>query len=328
MKFGPQENLPPIEVPLSEGNSLLLRGQIDRIDCAVLGEEIYLRIFDYKSREAHVDLNQIYHGLDLQLLAYLDAALQGAEILLKSSPQLAELINSAAENLPHDSEDMKKVQPAGFLYFPVLEPQLKAKTLLYPEQLEKERIKAVKVRGYLLADRQVLLAMDRNLENSNLLGIKLNRGGDFKKGSPILTKEQFTVLRKHLQNFLRCSGEELLKGNISITPYRQGKNTACQFCSYKSLCHFDPYLPENKYRNLPLIQDEDFWNRVETDIEQSTLVSEDVLTHSIDNNKQKTGIPERERSQKPVEDSPPSKNKELVWLEEEQNVTGKEENHE
>lgn len=296
VKFGPLEALPPLEVPLSGGNSLILRGQIDRVDCAVLDNQIYLRIFDYKSREAHVSLNQIYYGLDLQLLAYLDAALQGAEILLSSS------------SLP-----TKNIHPAGFLYFPVLEPQLKSKTLLNPEQSEKDRIKAVKVKGYLLADRQVLMAMDQNLENSDLLGIKFNKGGEFKKGAPILTEEQFTLLRKHLQYFLRRSGEELLNGNISIEPYRQGKNTACQFCSYKPICHFDPYLPENTYRNLPMIQDKEFWNRMEL---LKSEQSETTQAKESDSN-----IIHIAKSSKEKQSS-----QELIWLGEEETGAGKEGN--
>ncbi|AFM00631.1 MULTISPECIES: helicase-exonuclease AddAB subunit AddB [Desulfitobacterium] len=312
VKFGPQDTLPPLEVELSGGSSLILRGQIDRIDGAILGNEIYLRILDYKSREAHVNLNQIYYGLDLQLLAYLDAALQGAQILLSSSSLPEAFMDSIPKDTSQDLKSLNNIHPAGFLYFPVLEPQLKSKTLLYPEELEKDRIKAVKVKGYLLADRQVLMAMDRDLENSNLLGVKFNKNGEFKKGSPTLTEEQFALLRRHLQYFLRRSGEALLNGDISITPYKQGKNTACQFCSYKPLCHFDPYLPENKYRNLPVIQDEDFWNRVESqDSEQYVSVPDSLASD------QKSPLKDTDNSQR---------TQELIWLGEDEAGAGKEDN--
>lgn len=308
VKFGPQEDIPPLEVPLSDGNSLILRGQIDRIDCAKLDNQVYLRILDYKSRESHVNLNQIYYGLDLQLLAYLDAALQGAQILLLSSKSPQAVNNSELHPdimLQQDGE-VENIHPAGFLYFPVLEPQLRSKTLLSSEQLENDRIKAVKVKGYLLADRNVLMAMDRNLEDSNLLGIKFNKGGDFKKGSPILTEEQFALLRKHLHNFLRQSGEELLDGNIAIAPYRQGKSNACQYCSYKPICHFDPCLPENTYRNLPVIQDQDFWNRLDTQPDQLDLHKQPLSTVAIK----------------------PHKSQDLLWLGEEEISVGKEDNDE
>jgi len=299
VKFGPQDTLPPLEIPLEGGDALLLRGQIDRVDCAVLGKDIYLRIFDYKSRESLVNLNQIYHGLDLQLLAYLDVALQGAQILLASYPELEADIQGV------------EINPAGFLYFPVVEPQLKAKTLLNPEEIEVERLKAVKVKGYFLADRQVLKAMDQNLENSNLLGIRFNKGGEFKKGSPVLTQEQFTALRRHLHEFLRRSGEELLEGNISIAPYRQAKNTACQYCAYRPVCHFDSYLPENKYRDLPIIKDEDFWNFMESAV---PAVSEDLMVESSDRS-----IDEIRPGVKiPNENTPlkgdKRKTKDLLWL--------------
>jgi ATP-dependent helicase/nuclease subunit B len=280
VKFGPSEALPGIAVPLTDGNSLTLRGQIDRIDGALLEDQVYLRILDYKSRQPRVTLNQIYYGLDLQLLAYLDAALQGAEILLgplkglnelnqvglqgESTQGLQEIAATVAEEQKNYLENM--VHPAGFLYFPVLEPQLESQARLTDEQMEHERIKAVKVKGYLLANRQVLQAMDRDLVggDSDLLGLKIKKDGDFKKGSPILTEEQFTHLRKHLHHFLQTTGEEILDGNISIAPYRHGKENACQYCSYKPVCHFDPYLPENPYRTLPVLKDPEIWNRIES----------------------------------------------------------------
>ncbi|MGE4274297.1 MAG: helicase-exonuclease AddAB subunit AddB [Desulfitobacterium sp.] len=319
VKFGPQEDIPPLEVPLNDGNSLILRGQIDRIDCAILDNQVYLRIFDYKSREAQVNLNQIYYGLDLQLLAYLDAALQGAQILLADSPQVNDNSEALSDSKLLQQGVIGKVHPAGFLYFPVLEPQLRSKTLLSSEQLENDRIKAVKVKGYLLADRDVLMAMDRNLEDSNLLGIKFNKSGDFKKGSPILTEEQFTLLRKHLHDFLRRSGEELLNGNIAIAPYRQGKSNACQYCSYKPICHFDPYLSENTYRNLPVIQDQDFWNRLD-------IAGEGQLpTNTLDGQPDQLNINEQPP---PTDAIKRHKSQELLWLGEEEIGAGKEEDHE
>lgn len=266
VKFGPNESLPGVHIPLSEGDSLTLRGQIDRIDGALLEGQIYLRIIDYKSRQPHVTLNQIYYGLDLQLLAYLDAALQGAEILLGSFNGLEDFSPSTIQTSVH---------PAGFLYFPVLEPQLESKTRLTNQQMEHERIKAVKVKGYLLANRQVLEAMDRDLStgDSDLLGLKVKKDGEFKKGSPVLTEDQFLHLRKHLQDFLSKSGEEILGGNISISPYRQGKENACQYCLYKAVCHFDSYLPENTYRTLPTLKDSEIWNRLES---KSDALSSDL----------------------------------------------------
>jgi ATP-dependent helicase/nuclease subunit B len=248
--FGPTETLPGIDIPLSEDDSLLLCGQIDRVDAAFLDGKVYLRILDYKSRELSLALDSIYYGLNLQLLTYLDVALQGAEVLLNTTAEMDNVF--------------PRMIPAGFLYFPVLEPQLEEKIPLSLEELEQHRVKAVKVGGYLLANPRVLEAMDSSFATgqSDLLGLKLKKDGTFKKGSNVLTEDQFSLLHDYLHKWFRQTGEEILNGDISLSPYRKGKSTGCLYCSYKPVCHFDPYLPENQYRDLPALKQEEIWRRL------------------------------------------------------------------
>jgi len=264
--FGPTETLPGVEIPLSEDDSLLLCGQIDRVDAAFLDGKVYLRILDYKSRELSLALDSIYYGLNLQLLTYLDVALQGAEVLLNTTSALPSLQNSP-ENVGSEGslEDFPQKTPAGFLYFPVLEPQLEEKIPLSSDELEQHRVKAVKVHGYLLANPRVLEAMDSSFSTgqSDLLGLKLNKDGNFKKDSNVLTEDQFSLLSDYLHHWFEQTGEEILEGDISLSPYRRGKSTGCQYCAYKPVCHFDPYLPENQYRDLPALKQEEIWRRLE-----------------------------------------------------------------
>ncbi|WP_041484136.1 helicase-exonuclease AddAB subunit AddB [Desulfitobacterium metallireducens] len=277
--FGPDKVLPGIEVPLQDGNSLLLRGQIDRVDAAVLDGKVYLRILDYKSRQKHVSLDHIYYGLDLQLLAYLDAALQGAEVLLETLPSKQVESSEQIESSNPQSLEMLPVSPAGFLYFPVIEPQLDSKTLLSTEEVEAKRITAVKVKGFLLANRQVLEAMDQTLSTgqSDLLGIKLTKTMEFRKNANVLTNDQFSLLREHLHTYLQNSGEEILSGNIAISPYRQGKENACQYCEFKPVCHFDSFLPENQYRDLRALSDPEVWDIMDLN---SKITITETTTHS------------------------------------------------
>lgn len=249
--FGPTKTLPGVDIPLTEDDSLLLCGQIDRVDAAFLDGKVYLRILDYKSRELSLALDSIYYGLNLQLLTYLDVALQGAEVLLNTTSGM-------------DNVFPQKI-PAGFLYFPVLEPQLDEKIPLSSEELEQHRVKAVKVSGYLLANPRVLEAMDSSFSTgqSDLLALKLRKDGTFIKGSNVLSEDQFSLLSSYLHRWFRQTGEDILEGNISLSPYRRGKSTGCQYCSYKPVCHFDPYLPENQYRDLPALKQEEIWKRLE-----------------------------------------------------------------
>lgn len=261
--FGPQETLPGIEIPLTEEDSLLLCGKIDRVDVAFLDGKVYLRILDYKSRELSLALDSIYYGLNVQLLTYLDVALQGAEVLLN--------MTSGMDNV------LPQKIPAGFLYFPVLEPQLEEKIPLSSEELEQHRVKAVKVGGYLLANPRVLEAMDSSFSSgqSDLLGLNLKKDGTFKKGSNVLSEDEFTLLRSYLHQWFQQTGEKILEGNISLSPYRRGKSTGCQYCAYKPVCHFDPYLPENRYRDLPALKQEEVLRRLESVEEEEEIDDEE-----------------------------------------------------
>lgn len=277
--FGPSETLPGVDIPLTEGDSLLLCGQIDRVDAAFLDGKVYLRILDYKSRELSLALDSIYYGLNLQLLTYLDVALQGAEVLLNTIAALPSLgtspENSNIDGQAEGENVFPQKIPAGFLYFPVLEPQLVEKIPLSSEELEQHRVKAVKVGGYLLANPRVLEAMDSTFAtgHSDLLGLKLKKDGTFTKGSNVLTEDEFTLLSSYLHQWFRQTGEEILDGNISLSPYRRGKSTGCQYCAYKPVCHFDPFLTENQYRDLPALKSEEILSRLENRIEENRIVS-------------------------------------------------------
>lgn len=71
-RFGPEQQA-PFGVILPDGQTLRLRGLIDRIDLCVQNGQSLFRIIDYKSGGKTVDPDALYHGLDLQLPAYLAA---------------------------------------------------------------------------------------------------------------------------------------------------------------------------------------------------------------------------------------------------------------
>lgn len=231
--FGPgkDEQLPPLEIPLKGGNKMKLRGRIDRIDSAQVGDKAFLRVIDYKSSSRDLDLNEVYHGLSLQLLTYLHVAVENANYWLD-----------------------RPVEPAGILYVHVHNPLLSIEEELTQAELELERMKKFRMKGLLAEDTDSLIAMDEELEeggSSKIIPVYLKKDGTASESKsrvvPPMTMNQLQhyVQRKHQQ-----AGNAILSGDTSIKPYRLKGRTACDFCSFKSVCQFDQTDPSQSYAQL------------------------------------------------------------------------------
>lgn len=238
LSFGPGGQLPPVKVKLPNGTYLELSGRIDRLDLAQTALGAYLRIIDYKSSDQIVTIQDMFDGLKLQLLTYLDVALCHYSGILG-----------------------QEVKPGGILYFTVKQPLISGKGPLPAELLEKKILSKLKMKGFLLADSEVFKMMDNRTQSgySELFPIGIKTDGSFYSTSAVLDEQQFGLLRQHLNNIFVETGAEILAGKTGIEPYRNKINTACQYCAFKSVCKFDNLLIENRYRCLPAVTQAEIW---------------------------------------------------------------------
>jgi len=231
--FGPgrDEQLPPVEIELTGGKKMRLRGRIDRIDSAVIDNRSYIRVVDYKSSRRDLDLNEVYNGLSLQVLTYLDVATENANIWL-----------------PNDAE------PAGVLYVHVHNPMLKMESDLDVSAVEETRLKEFKMKGLLTENTEALFAMDEEIESggtSKVIPVMIKKDGtpssSISKVVPVSDMRSLKTFtrRKHQQ-----AGNSIIAGETSISPYRLKQKTACDYCSFKSVCQFDPSDTKQIYRQL------------------------------------------------------------------------------
>jgi len=79
ISFGEGKEYPPIVAKLASGEKVYIEGKIDRVDYMQdkNDEDLYIKIIDYKSGSKNIDFNEVFHGLQMQLLMYINAIMIG-----------------------------------------------------------------------------------------------------------------------------------------------------------------------------------------------------------------------------------------------------------
>ncbi|QKS71190.1 helicase-exonuclease AddAB subunit AddB [Paenalkalicoccus suaedae] len=232
--FGPNQPLPPFRFKLQDGTEMELIGRIDRVDRADINESTYVRVIDYKSSKRDINLDDVYFGLALQMLVYLDVV-----VSMSSS-----WLNVTAS-------------PAGVLYFHVHNPMLKTTEKLTLEELEKKLLKEFKMKGYVASDKDVIHEMDHQLEgHSSVIPVQIKKDGQLVESrSSTLSEEDYSLLQSHLREHITHIGEAIVAGDISLTPYKKQQQIACTYCPYKDVCQFDATV--DTFKQVPKVDDKE-----------------------------------------------------------------------
>ncbi|MEK4484853.1 helicase-exonuclease AddAB subunit AddB [Psychrobacillus sp. FSL H8-0484] len=231
--FGPGEELPSLEIPLKNRRNMQLRGRIDRVDAANVNGNMFVRIVDYKSSKKGIDLNEVYHGLSLQMLTYLDVAVENAQIWLH--------------------ED---AEPAGVLYVHMHNPFIQSQKEMEDAELQDAIYKSYKMNGLLLDDPEVIMEMDEQIEGfSKVIPVRMNKDGNLSKASSkVVEPEQMKLLQSFVRKKHEQAGNGMNAGDTRVYPYRLKDKMPCTYCSYRSVCQFDPQDPAQGVRVLKVEQ--------------------------------------------------------------------------
>lgn len=218
-------------------------GRIDRVDICEDGSKVYVKVMDYKTGNMSFDLMAVYHGLQLQLMVYLDAALQ-------------------VEQRKYRDKD---VMPAAVFYYNIKDPLIREKVGTDLGQVEKKLLKELKVNGLVERDTEVLNHLDPTLET---LPVTRNKDGSFRKGSSVADRKQFHLLSEYVSRKIQSIREEILSGNVSVSPYQMDKKEACTYCPYKGICGFDSRFPGFAYRRLQKMNEAEVWKKMDEEVKK------------------------------------------------------------
>jgi ATP-dependent helicase/nuclease subunit B len=218
----PGARAPAWEIDLGGGHKLALHGRIDRVDLwrdKNSGDALAL-VLDYKSSSKKLDKVLVEHGVQLQLLAYLNVLRHWKN--------------------PQEIFGVKQLIPAGVFYVN-LRGEYKGggsrEEIL--ADADEARRKAYRHTGRF--DAGVLDKLDR-IGAADQFNYRRNSDGSLRKGSvEALSRAEFEKLLDGVEIQLREMGGRIFSGAAPVDPYRKGKQTPCEFCDYQAACRIDKW---------------------------------------------------------------------------------------
>lgn len=237
------DNRYTLSLPLSVEEQMMIKGRIDRIDICEEPEECYVRVIDYKSGSKALSLTEVYHGLSLQLVVYLNAAM---EIVQKEYPE-------------------KKIRPAGIFYYRIQDPLLSLSWNQGEEDVEKSIRKELRMDGLASESPDVLEKMDHRVqgkEGSIVFPLSYNKDGSCSKSSSVTREENFRLMSEYAREKMKEIGSRILQGEVKVNPYLLGRKKGCDYCPYRAVCGFDEGIWGYEYRKLKSFSDEELWEQM------------------------------------------------------------------
>ena len=246
ISFSSLADLDAVSVKLNDNEKMYLQGRIDRVETYEKENNMYVKVMDYKSSEQEFQLAAFYHGLQLQLVVYLTAAM---ELKKKQNPD-------------------KKVMPGAFVYYHVFDPIVDAKEGFSQDDIDKEIKKQLRVSGIVNNEQEVLDGLDYEKEGaSDVIQVEYKKDGSLGSRSRVMTTEQMEVLQMYASKKIAELGNEIVNGNIAISPTTYKNRESCTFCKFKDICAFDPGVSGFKKRECKSMDQEESWSLIRDAVE-------------------------------------------------------------
>lgn len=208
----------PLEIPLPDGTNAYVYGIADRVDICRKGDDVYVRVVDYKTGSRDFSLDDIALGLNLQMLLYLFS-----------------IWKDRGGNFRRTLGITGDIIPAGVLYCTAKTSEVS----VTPETSESEILKKVaetlKRHGMAIDDTEVLRMMERNLAGK-YIPVTVKRDGSLRSS---LTLESLESIGKLMDQVCRTASElayGMKCGNVSARPLKDRKHDGCLFCQHRPIC--------------------------------------------------------------------------------------------
>lgn len=224
-----------------------VHGRIDRIDTYEDNDNVYVKIVDYKTGNSDFDLQDTYYGLKIQLITYMNAAIQ----------------------LEKKKHPYKNIVPAALFYYNIKDPFVDDINNPEDAMLQELTTKGIVNSGFntveMLENKEIVAQRNAGAtrsRNSVVLPVKYKTDGSVEESSNVLTDEKLTALSEYVDDIIDRDMENIYKGDIEVKPYYKDKKTGCDYCEMKALCGFDDRIPDYNYNPLKNISDEEIFKQL------------------------------------------------------------------
>lgn len=248
ISFSREEDLEAIQFQLDKEEQMKLTGRIDRLDICQEDGRLFVKVIDYKSGNTKFDLVKIYQGMQLQLVVYMNAAI---ELERKAHPQL-------------------EMVPGAIFYYHIDDPviEMQEQSNLSEEEYKQVILKALCPDGLVNRDEDVYRAMDDEFEEkSDVIPVQLTKKGTIhERNSKVAETMEFDLIQKFVRSRIETCGREIYQGKISVNPYTSGMESSCNYCPYQGVCGLDPKIPGYRVRTLENLKKDEVFDRMQTEL--------------------------------------------------------------
>ena len=216
LRIGGADGPRPPMLQTESGETVCIYGTIDRVDALRAGDDVYLRVVDYKTGKKSFAPSDLEKGENMQMFLYLRSLTENPTAAFKE-----------ALGVPENG----RILPAGAIYMNALTED---KNQLSPPPADRRIEMADSRSGMLLDDPTVLGGI-----HPDFLPIKYNKDGSVAAASKknLYTAEEWDVLMQKLSSVVEDIATRMHRGDIAASK-KKGKGTVspCEHCAYKAVC--------------------------------------------------------------------------------------------
>lgn len=207
--IGGEGGLTPLTVTTPDGRAVRIVGQIDRVDVMRREGHDYVRVVDYKTGAKTFSLDDVYCGLNTQMLWYLFTLCENRDGRLRE-PVAAGVLYLAGDPPPAAAAPRAGVSDAP----------------------------AYRVDGLVLDDPVVLRGMDRDATGL-FVPCTFDKNGNARAGQKLAGLAKLGNIQKHITQLVVEMAQGLYEGDIAAAPLKSGAHSLCASCDYRCVCRHE-----------------------------------------------------------------------------------------